>query len=84
METATGWSGGKEDHTMAAYHYGIGDKVTYTNFLGNSVTVTVTDRCDDIKNGRPGFNGYDSEGATWWGYDSQITRVFTAPLVSFG
>ncbi len=53
--------------------YKIGDRITYTTFLGNLRTVTVTARESNIKNGRPGFDGTTvADGMTVWGYDDQI------------
>jgi len=54
--------------------YKIGDTITYRLFSGGLRTVVVADKCDDIKNGRPGFDGDNDEGH-WWGYDEQIVRV---------
>ena len=65
---------------MAKLDYEIGDTIVYMTFGGTFRKVVVTDKEDDIKNGRPGFGGTlvhrDPEG--WndvWGYDSQITSV---------
>ena len=58
--------------------YEIGDIVRYMTFTGELRTVMVTDKSDNIKNGRPGFDG-NIRGAAFdkvWGYDSQIIRVF--------
>jgi hypothetical protein len=57
--------------------YKIGDTIQYHTFGGNLRTVVVTDKLDDVKNGRPGFDGYlvgDRE-ATVWGYDDQIVTA---------
>jgi hypothetical protein len=53
-----------------------GDIVTYIAFGGERRRVRVTNVEEDIKNGRPGFDG-DVLGDTLscWGYCSQITRV---------
>jgi hypothetical protein len=60
----------------------VGDIVHYSPFGGGNRRVKVTNREPDIKNGRPGFDGYllDDIGARVangevWGYDDQITRV---------
>jgi len=55
--------------------YKVGDVVTYTTFSGQPRTITVADRSDNIKNGRPGFDGDDDNGNTYWGYDSDVTDV---------
>jgi hypothetical protein len=54
-----------------------GDLVTYEAFGGLMRTVKVTNVDDDIKNGKPGFDGH-SIGIptdTYWGYDHQIVRI---------
>ena len=57
--------------------YEVGDTIQYQPFGGDLRTVVVTNREDDIKNGRPGFDGHlvGAPGARCWGYDSQIVRV---------
>lgn len=57
--------------------YNIGDIVVYTAFGGIRRTIVVTDKTDDIKNGRPGFAGFlrDDVNTSYWGYDSQIVQV---------
>lgn len=60
--------------------YDVGDTITYTTFGGHqSRTVRVTHKEDDIKNGRPGFDGVVILGPETdlevWGYDDQITKV---------
>lgn len=52
----------------------VGDVITYVDFLGGRRTVYVTAVDDDIKNGRPGFDGHliDDPDFLVWGYDSQI------------
>lgn len=64
------------------HEYEVGDVVEYRPFGGGLRAVRVCDKDSDIKNGRPGFDGYllDEEGdefkeATVWGYDEQIVRV---------
>jgi hypothetical protein len=52
--------------------YQVGDTVEYTPMGGGSRIVVVTDKDDNIKNGRPGFEAL-TEGV--WGYDDQIVRV---------
>jgi|TARA_Y100000034_G_scaffold126338_1_gene177405 hypothetical protein len=66
--------------------YRIGSVIEYQTFGGTTRTVLVEEREDDIKNGRPGFDGKllpyhldeDVEpelGKMVWGYDNQITKV---------
>jgi hypothetical protein len=59
--------------------YKVGDEIVYETFLGNRRRVLVTDREDDIKNGRPGFDGVirsgGEAGEEVWGYDDQIISV---------
>ena len=63
---------------MINKNYEVGDIVRYRTFTGDLRTVKVTDKLDDVKNGRPGFDGHirGNEDETVWGYDSQIIRVF--------
>lgn len=49
-----------------------GQRVTYISMGGDRRTITVEYSYDDIKNGRPGFEGTDAQGNIWWGYDDQI------------
>lgn len=56
--------------------YKVGDTVTYIQFGGQRMTVIVTNKERDIKNGRPGFDGVDEDGGAWWGYDVQIIDVY--------
>lgn len=65
---------------MAGKDYEIGDILEYSTFTGAVRKIVVTDKDDDIKNGRPGFGGtlVDPDPDGWndvWGYDSQIVRV---------
>jgi hypothetical protein len=61
--------------------YTEGSIIEYRTFTGGIRRVEVLERCDDVKNGRPGFDGFevqrspadDTTGV--WGYDDQITRV---------
>lgn len=61
------------------YEYEVGDTITYSAFGGEQRTVLVVGKYEDVKNGRPGFDGvYPDEttpGHGVWGYDDQITRV---------
>lgn len=59
--------------------YKVGDTVRYETFTGELRALKVTEKHDDIKNARPGFCGYEAKGmfkANYWGYNSQILRVF--------
>ena len=58
--------------------YKVGDTVRYETFTGEVRTIKVTTKLDDIKNGRPGFDGVadNGKGMNVWGYNSQILRVF--------
>jgi len=58
--------------------YEVGDTVRYETFTGELRTVRVTAKHAEIKNGKPGFDGYihGNEDDTVWGYDNQIIRVF--------
>lgn len=61
--------------------YKVGDTVRYETFTGEVRTVRVTSKHDDIKNGRPGFDGVEVQPhikphLNVWGYNSQILRVF--------
>ena len=64
--------------------YEIGDVVRYETFTGELRTVVVTDKSDDIKTGRKGFDGHihRAEFDKVWGYDSQIIRVLS--VTAFG
>lgn len=61
--------------------YSIGSIIEYRTFTGGLRRVRVTEKDDDIKNGRAGFGGEltvpdpDMPGDGVWGYDSQIVRV---------
>ena len=59
-------------------NYEVGDVVRYETFTGELRTIKVTAKLKDVKNGRPGFDGFirGNEEDTVWGYDSQIIRVF--------
>lgn len=59
-----------------AHSYGVGDVIEYRPFGGGTRRVLVDLVEDDIKNGRPGFDGrVVGSNASVWGYDEQITRV---------
>jgi hypothetical protein len=66
--------------TTTALAYGPGSIIRYSPFGGGIRTVLVTSREDDVKNGRPGFDGHlvGDHLATVWGYDDQITEVTAA------
>ena len=50
----------------------VGEIITYKLGSGSLRTVTVTYVSDDIKDGWPGFDGLNSSGDGFWGYDDQI------------
>jgi len=58
--------------------YKVGSVIGYEALDGTRRKVVVTEKISDIKNGRPGFDGYivDQPENTVWGYDKQIIRVF--------
>lgn len=62
------------------HNYQVGSVIRYEAF-GEKRTVRVTNRLDDIKDGRPGFDGEMlndkfSDGTNGvWGYDDQIIEV---------
>jgi hypothetical protein len=59
----------------------VGDTVVYMPFGGGDRYAVVTERDDDIKNGRAGFSGYvvGHPDMTVWGYDSQIMCILPLP-----
>ena len=73
---------------MSNYDYQEGSIIEYKTFTGEIRRILVQCREDDIKNGRPGFDGVEVgvtdnviNGVTCgvWGYDSQIVRVVFNP-----
>jgi hypothetical protein len=58
-------------------HYKVGDRVVQRCFgdARHERTVRVASRSTDIKNGRPGFDGYLDNGCSVWGYDEDIHSV---------
>ena len=58
--------------------YKVGDTVRYETFTGELRTIKVTEKLDEVKNGRAGFSGVDAngKGMSVWGYNSQILRVY--------
>jgi hypothetical protein len=75
---------------MPTPDYRIGSVIEYRPFGGGLRRVRVTEKEDDIKNGRPGFAGQlipvsasgvpsdpdeDDAFSGVWGYDRQIVRV---------
>lgn len=63
-------------------NYEIGDTITYRAFGGEMRIVRVTEKHEEVKNGKPGFTGESIHGGEWsavWGYDDQITRVHGNP-----
>lgn len=62
---------------MSGHEYRIGSTIVYSPFGGGEREIIVTSKEADIKNGRPGFDGYQTneKDFTVWGYDYQIVRV---------
>ena len=61
--------------------YKVGDTVRYETFTGELRTIKVTEKHDEIKNGRAGFCGVETRPhikphLNVWGYNSQILRVY--------
>jgi len=61
--------------------YKVGDTVRYETFTGELRTVKVTEKLDEVKNGRAGFSGVETQPhikphLNVWGYNSQILRVY--------
>ena len=61
--------------------YKVGDTVRYETFTGELRTVKVTEKHDEIKNGRAGFSGAETQPhikphLNVWGYKYQILRVY--------
>lgn len=52
----------------------IGDTIIYQAFGGIRRKVTVIGIAEDIKNGRPGFDGLLESGDEVWGYTDQIVE----------
>ncbi len=50
----------------------VGEMIVYRTFSGMRRAVEVTAVHEVVKNGRPGFDGVDTSGNTYWGYDDQI------------
>ena len=59
------------------FKYRVGSVIQYVSFGGELRTVTVDEKEDDIKDGRPGFGGIDDRAEDVWGYDDQIVAVVT-------
>jgi hypothetical protein len=56
--------------------YNVGDQILYQPTAGPRRLVVVTEKSEDIKNGRPGFAGDVLQtGELVWGYDSQIVEI---------
>ena len=68
MDTALGGN-------MVKFKYKVGSTIKYRAFDGEVRTVVVEEKSDDIKNGRPGFDGTTKSGMDCWGYDDQIIGV---------
>lgn len=56
-------------------NYRVGSIIKYRAFDGVVRKVLVEAKEEDIKNGRPGFDGQSSYGEWCWGYDDQIISV---------
>ena len=50
----------------------VGEMIVYCTFSGMRRAVEVTAVHEVVKNGRPGFDGTDRSGNTYWGYNDQI------------
>lgn len=57
--------------------YRVGSIIEYKTFTGDSRKIRVTNKQEDIKNGKGGFDGLMMHVANMyvWGYDEQITAV---------
>ena len=57
--------------------YSNGSIIDYRTWTGEVRRVLITEKLDDVKNGRSGFDGVlvDNVGFEVWGYDDQIIRV---------
>lgn len=64
--------------------YRVNDVIQYTTFTGGVRYVRITAWEDDVKNGRPGFDGIvvngPEQGVTVWGYADQIDRLYLRPI----
>jgi hypothetical protein len=59
-----------------AINYNVGDEIAYRTFGGGIRHVLVHNKEDDVKNGRPGFDGEMAlDGSPVWGYDEQIVAI---------
>ena len=58
-------------------NYSNGSIIDYRTWTGEVRRVLITEKLDDVKNGRSGFDGVlvDDTGFGVWGYDDQIIRV---------
>lgn len=56
-------------------NYRVGSIIKYRAFGGEVRKVEVESKEEDIKNGRPGFDGMVRSGEWCWGYDDQILEV---------
>jgi hypothetical protein len=58
-------------------NYSNGSIIEYRTWTGEVRRIVVTEKLDDVKNGRSGFDGVlvDDTGFEVWGYDDQIIRV---------
>ena len=61
---------------MENLDYMVGSTITYKLWGGDTRTVKVTHKDEDIKNGDPGFDGTEVDtGQSVWGYDNQVSKV---------
>lgn len=44
---------------------------------GPALKGTITEVCEDVKNGQPGVDYVDSDGTGWWAYKDQIVGVYS-------
>jgi len=59
-----------------------GDTVEYATWGGPIREVTITGVYEEVKNGRPGFDGEMSGGQRIWGYNDQILKVNGRKIVA--
>jgi hypothetical protein len=55
--------------------YSIGSIIEYRAYGNEIRKVRVGAKAEDVKDGRPGFDGVEMDGIPCWGYDEQIVRV---------
>lgn len=64
--------------------YKIGDTIEIRSMFGYGSTfyAVVTEKHEEVKNGRPGFSATALDGSEVWGYDSQVRRVYARKAVA--